>query len=95
MASWLRELAALLIARGLRVVIRAPVMTVANPATTNTDNPHGPVQSVLLRRTDEGLIWFWVRPARRDAGGTTQRPRLRICVRVTTSTKPPDVSPKS
>jgi hypothetical protein len=80
MASRLRELAALLIARGLRVVIRTPVMTVSNPATANTDNPHGLVQSVLLRCTDEGLIWFWVRLAARGAGGTRQRPEVeRLC----------------
>jgi hypothetical protein len=75
-AKRLRELAVPLLKRGLRVVIRTPVMTVSNPATADADNPRGLVQSVLLRWHGEGLVWFWVRPAPRDAIGTTQRPEV-------------------
>jgi hypothetical protein len=77
MARRLRELAALLVARGLRIVIRTPVMTVSNQANADAEHPHGAVQSVLLRCTQEGLVWFWVRPAARGDGGTRQRPEVQ------------------
>jgi hypothetical protein len=63
----LRGLAGLLLTRGLKVVIRSPVMTVAYPAAVEIQQPRGYSQrlsqSVLLRTTDEGLLWFWIREA--------------------------------
>lgn len=69
MSRRLRGLAVLLLARGLKVVVRSPVMTVSHPAAAETRDPRGCAisrsltQSVLLRATTEGLFWFWVREA--------------------------------
>jgi hypothetical protein len=84
----LRELAAALMSCGLKVVIRAPAMTVSNPAASDTDSPRGKhlnpglSQSVLLRQAEEGLTWCWVWPAFRSAerGAPTPPPEVEpIC----------------
>ncbi|MGI5233770.1 hypothetical protein [Actinoallomurus sp. CA-142502] len=64
MSERLRDLAALLLAQGLKVVTRSTVMTVSDPVPVEANNPKDRrdlTQSVLLRATDEGLRWYLVR----------------------------------
>lgn len=68
MAPRLRGLAGLLIARGLKVVIRSPMMTVSDPAAVKPDELRDCkidtvlAQSVVLQATDEGLLWYLLQP---------------------------------
>lgn len=66
MTERLRDLAGLLLAQGLKVVTRSPAMTVSGPVPVEANSPRDSrdlTQSVLLRATDEGLLWYLVRSA--------------------------------